>query len=368
MNKSRTWLCFLATALTAAGVQNAGRCEDVDTGFYETAQQHFSEWDLNHDGSLSPKEIEEAFRSTKYTGKAAAAISVLKKIETIHFSHNEPLQSFTMEQINEMQNKGNPRKKANKKVFEKTLKKIDEASPKLFAHGLPKIDEIIQGGTNDCWFLSSLGALVLAHPEQLAKMIEPNADGSSFTVHFFGVKPVKVGRPSSGEIAGYNSNGGDGIWLAVMLKAYGKLQMQTTGQYKEIPLDPVERTVVHGGIAGRVVPLLTGHRPSTKKIKEMPDLRKQLSEAFENKRLVIVDVPGHFLTGVAYDHNSDQLKIWNPWGTTGTYKMLGAEMQHGYFSVPISEVKEKVRSITFETTENSDSDKGRDEHHNHHHG
>ena len=85
-------------------------------------------------------------------------------------------------------------------------------------------------------------------------------------------------------------------------------------------------------------------------------MRKQLSSAFESKRLVVVNVPGHCMTGVAYDHGSDQLKIWNPQGYTGKYKELGVQMEHGFFSVPISEVKEKVSSLTIETSENSASD------------
>lgn len=60
------------------------------------------------------------------------------------------------------------------------------------------------------------------------------------------------------------------------------------------------------------------------------------------------------VTGVEYDHGTDQLKIWNPQGYTGKYKMLDAEMQHGFFSVPISDVKAKVSSITFETEEKPD--------------
>jgi hypothetical protein len=110
---------------------------------------------------------------------------------------------------------------------------------------------------------------------------------------------------------------------------------------------------LHGGNAGMVVPLLTGHAAKTKKTAEMSDLRKRLTNAFEKKQLVVVNVPGHCMTGVAYDHSTDHLKIWNPQGYTGKYKMLDAQMQHGFFSVPISEVKAKVSSITFETEEKS---------------
>ena len=255
-----------------------------------------------------------------------------------------------------MQNKGNPRRKANKKVFESTLKKIDAASPQLYAHGLPKIDEIKQGGANNCFFLAVVGGLVLAHPEQIKEMIETNNDGNSFTVYFKGAKPVKVDRPSAAECGAYNSNGGDGIWLPVLLKAYGRWKMRT-GQYKDAHLDPVERAVVHGGVPATVVTLLTGHATSVKQAKKIPDLRRRLSDAFEKKRLVVVSVPGHAMAGVAYDRNSDQLEIWNPWGSSKTYKALGAEMQHGFFTVPISEVLEKCQQITIELPKDADSNK-----------
>jgi hypothetical protein len=368
LNSWQQCFSFTASAVAIAFVlQNAGLCKDFQPSFYEVVQQNFNKWDLNHDGMLDSQEIQKAFKNPKYTGDAAAAISVLKKIETSHFHEHEPLQSFTLEQILEMQNKGNPRRKKNKKVFENTLKKIDAESTQLYAHGLPKIDEIKQGATSDCYFLSVVGALVLAHPEKIKDMIETNPDGRSYTVYFKGAKPVKVDRPSAGECAAYNSNGGDGIWLPVLLKAYGRLKMRT-GEYNDVPLDPVERTVVHGGVPAKVVTLFTGHATSKKHPRECRDLRQWLSDAFERKRVVIVSVPGHAMAGVAYDRKSDQLEIWNPWGSSKTYKPLGAEMQNGFFAVPISEVREKCRSITIELSENADSNKVPGNHHKHHHG
>ena len=77
MIRWRDWPFFLATVFAAVlGLQNAGDCEDVDQDFYATVQQHFSEWDLNHDGVLSGAEIDKAFKNPKYTGPAAAAINV----------------------------------------------------------------------------------------------------------------------------------------------------------------------------------------------------------------------------------------------------------------------------------------------------
>jgi len=309
-------------------------------------EEMFPKWDRNHDGILGPREIKTAFQSQNTTGRAAAAIAVLQRIESRHFGHHEELESFTLEQIMDMANKENPHHKGTKKTFESGLKKISAASPQLFAHGLPKMDEIRQNGAIDCWFVCVVGALAHQRPKELASLIQPNDDGG-YTVSFHDHKPVKVGSPSAGELSSWNTNGGDGLWLPVLLKAYGKVQLAKNSDKNKV--DPIEGVVTHGGSVGPVIKILTGHESESKKPKAWGNnLRGRISDAFAKNHLVFVGVPGHVMAGYSYDSQTDQMQIWNPWGTSGNYKTLGAKMTNGLFSVPMSEIYAKCTHLVFE--------------------
>ena len=346
------WLS--ASFALVIGLQNAGRCADgnvdPDQDFRATVNENFAKWDRDHDGVLSSTEIKKTFQNPKCKGQEAAAITVLQRLETTHFSKKEPFESFTLTQLTEMGTKGSANYKKTNKSFQNVLKKIDEASPELYAHGLPQIDEIRQGGAVDCWFISVVGAMAHQRPEELASLIESNDDGS-FTVHFHGRKPVKVGRPSDGEVSAWNSNGGNGLWLQVLQKAYGKIQLMNNSAKHDV--DPIEGVVAQfGGPGGgqvEVLRLLTGHEVKSKQMKDWgKDLRPNLIDAFAKHRLVLVGVPGHVMAGYSYDSKTDQFQIWNPWGTSGNFKPLNAQMKNGVFSVPISTVFDKCTGIDIE--------------------
>ena len=64
--------------------------------------------------------------------------------------------------------------------------------------------------------------------------------------------------------------------------------------------------------------------------------------------MVVVGVPHHAMTAIAYVSKSDRIEIWNPWGSTSQFKTLDVKMQHGFFAIPISEFVEKCNNIMFE--------------------
>jgi hypothetical protein len=328
-----------------------GVCKGDKPNFYTTVQNQFPDWDLNHDGALSGKEILRAFENPKYVGQAAAAIAVLQQLETHHVGKNEPLESFTLNQLNQMENDAKPGHDKNQTRFLLILSRINAASPELFAHGLPRMDEITQGDTNECYFISVVAGLARARPEQLAKLIAAKPDGS-FTVHFFGTAPINVTRPTTAQISAYSSAISDGIWLPVLLKAYGVFKLNTGWSRTDmtpVEEDPMEAAAIHGGRSAPVIALLTGHGANGYKPASIADvLRKKLIRAFDEHRIVIIGAHGHALTGMAYDKASDQIQVWNPYGKSGSFKRWDIEMQNGIFALPISEFLEKCPKIEFE--------------------
>src|SRR5262249_6378768 len=129
-------------------------------------------------------------------------------------------------------------------------------SRELFAHGVPTIDAIRQASSRNCYFLSAVAGYASARPTELADLIETNSDGG-YTVHFPGKTPIKVSTPTTGELAAYNVNPGDGIWLAVLLKAYGQYKLHK--KPASVKTNSVEAVAMRGGSTGKVVSLLTGH-------------------------------------------------------------------------------------------------------------
>jgi hypothetical protein len=354
MNKRQNWFGHLITLVAAVLIlQNAAMCEDEGDDFLATVKENFPTWDLNHDGSLSGKEILRAFENPNTKGRAAAAIVVLEGVEKAHKGHGEPLESLTLEQISHLNERldKHGRRKNPEKAFQSSVRKIDAALPQLFAHGLPQIDKLVQGDANDCYFMSVVGALINERPSDLAKLIEANTDGS-YTVHFFQQPPVTISCPTPAEISAFNTDTSDGLWYPVLLKAYGKFKQDNHWRIPDAPQDqvnPLEAAVIKGGRCPQVVALLTGHATKvfeTKKIEQA--VRGKLSRAFAEHRLVMVGVPGHVMTAIAYDKNSDQIQIWNPWGTNSVYKVLGAKMTHGMMWIPISQFTEKCQHVSFE--------------------
>src|ERR1700733_14758695 len=221
MDTWRKWCCIVLTMSVAVlGLQNMGTCKGDTPNFYATVQNQFPNWDLDHDGVLSDNEILKAFENQKYSGQAAAAIAVLQQIETHHIGNHEPLENFTLDQLSQTEKSAEPGHDKKQSRFMLILSRINAASPELFAHGIPRMEEITQGDTNECYFISVVAGLAHERPQELAKLIETKPDGS-FTVHFFGTAPINVTRPTTAEISAYSSAIGDGIWLPVLVKAYG---------------------------------------------------------------------------------------------------------------------------------------------------
>ncbi|CAN0409688.1 unnamed protein product, partial [Phaeothamnion confervicola] len=208
------------------------------------------------------------------------------------------------------------------------------------AHEKPSINLIRQGAANDCYFLSCLAGFANAHPEKLRQMIERDEDGRHFTVHFVGIAPIRVESPSDGEICAWTSDGDDGLWLPVLMKAYGAHRERQKPM--DGPTDPMEGMALHGYHTAPVIALFTGHGSDAHPPHKIAhDVRNRLERSFREKTIVIVGAPGHALCGLSYDRSADTIKVWNPWGTTGTFKEWGVEMDHGFFTMSVEDLISK---------------------------
>jgi len=330
--------------------QTEGKGDDAGPDFYATVQDNFAKWDTNNDGSLSSDEILAAFANPDYHGRAAAAIAVLQKLETRHVGHHEETESFTLDQILQMRDQAKNGHDKNEATFKNYLKRIAAGSTDLFVHGIPQIDEIVQGGANDCYLISVIASLAYQRPLELSRMIQQGADGN-YVVHFASVAPIKVSRLTESEAIAYNSSR-DGLWLPILVKAFGEYKLAhgwDTTEATPVAEDPVEAVAIHGGNCAQVIKLFTGHGVKSHKPKDIEkDLRNQLTAAINERRVVVVGVPHHAMTAIAYDSKSDRIEIWNPWGSTSQFKTLDVKMQHGFFAIPISEFVEKCNNIMFE--------------------
>ena len=205
-------------------------------------------------------------------------------------------------------------------------------------------------------FITTLEAhLGIQRPKDLMRLIQDNNDGS-YTVHFYGTDPIRIGCVSDAEISSYASTD-DGLWLPVLLKAFGKLGLKKKwNNHDDTPTheDPLEAMAIHGGNCAPVVGFLSGHAVNSKKPQEIAgNIRKQFVSAFDDHRMVMCGGPGHALAVIDYDRKSDQVKIWNPWGSDGAYKELDVTMKDGFFIMPVSAFVEKCNNVMFEIAANA---------------
>jgi hypothetical protein len=187
---------------------------------------------------------------------------------------------------------------------------------------------IHQGNLDDCWFVAAVIALARFRPDELRRLIQPNA-GGTFDVTFPGRRPVRGVSVSDAEIAGYRRphHRPNGLLLPVLEKAYGLLLRPNSPR----PFEAINRPAVR---AGKGIRLLTGRRSHTYYLCRGPFawwqrfLRRRLEAAIHAAppSLVIAsDVnfrifpgpklpSGHLYALVDYDIPSATVTLQDPYG------------------------------------------------------
>jgi hypothetical protein len=191
------------------------------------------------------------------------------------------------------------------------------------------VHDIVQGGTGDCYFLSSLGALALDRPSVLSNMFIDNADGT-FTVRFFNngnAEYVTVDRYLPTDASGnavYAGWGGGGntrstneLWVALAERAYAQLnqsgwiEQDNTNSYEGIDsgwMAPVLRQITGGSASSQSVNAMTRTQ-----LINLVNGNTPITAGFVNGGgYGVVDM--HAYTISSYNAATQRFHLDNPWG------------------------------------------------------
>lgn len=338
-------LLLAISPCAAANVAGA----DTDSGnyarFWNIVQRNFASWDADHSGVLDQEEIDAAVQVPSLKGSDAAALSAIKVFLRGQTKKDDGVESFTLDALCPVDGAGQPTATGKELVslFGKYCAKIAQESPRLYADGQPHVDNIHQGRSGDCYFVATAGGLAYHDPQRLKNLIVSNSDGT-YTVTFPRRTPIVVPAPTDCEIACYSDAGADGLWLHVLEKAYATFKNRHVG--KQEALD----TVINGGSGGRMIMFVTGNVCTRYPTDSTNDLllRQYLNAAMNSNKVVNTGTTGHCLTVLRFDPSSDQITIWNPWGTSKYYKAAGMKMQNGVFTMPFNDFKQRFISLLIE--------------------
>lgn len=122
-------------------------------------------------------------------------------------------------------------------------------------------EAVMQGFTGDCYFMSAMASEAMNHPERLAGMISVNKNAQqmvvSYTVRFPFMDPVTVLPPTQSELALFAKGGSNGVWPAVLEKAYAEYRIGRD----RLPRPTLSQDVLTGSARAEGLEILTGAKP-----------------------------------------------------------------------------------------------------------
>lgn len=194
-------------------------------------------FDTDNDGEISRKELAKAAANPSLDKNVAAAVVALTKnyealadlnFESIIFS-----KSLTVKDIDEFCKMANNPDKSNSQkdlmnsvdaAMKQTINQTDNLNHDVYGRNNEISPRAVQqGGIGDCSFLAVLTSMASTESgrESIRSMIKTDGDG--YIVNFPGGESTRVEKPTAAELTLYAGNNGNGIWPAVLEKAYGKV-------------------------------------------------------------------------------------------------------------------------------------------------
>jgi hypothetical protein len=366
----------------------AGRTNGVPRfhPFKQVLTNYFAQWDADGNGVLSSNEIDVAVGSSKFQGEPAAAISAIKLVVrggkynlpplTLDYLLQSPLREARVtNDASFVENTAVDAKPSDAPPsfslrYINGLNRLRRTQRELFPDNLPAIQNCQQGRLGDCYLISVIGGMAFRNPGDIKAMFRTNADGSAVVTFRDGQSAI-VPPLTDGEILLSSSAGSNGLWLAVLENAYGRLRLQS--QHADSEDTPLTDAIAHGGKSSAVIHVLDGFATISFNLKTATNnpttfadkLRKLLVSTLQAHRLVELSTPKtgtlppqinnkHAWAVIGYDAQTDVLRVWNPHGNN--FKPKGPDgldngyrTQAGQFDIPLKDVLKVYGSITFET-------------------
>ena len=199
----------------------------------------------------------------------------------------------------------------------------------------------------------------------------------NFTVHLGDGERIAVPAPTDAEILINNSaiSLEDGIRLTVLEKAIGE-KMRMTAKPDKRSAEATD-SMSHGGSPGKVMEWYSGHELINIKLRDpaqaedrLNQMRQHLPPTLEEPQACIrgdeqgpagkpAKIPhlgyGHAYAILGYDHKTDEVTLWNPWGNDVTPKgpagiENGFPTKHGIFQIPLKTLYEQFSNFHVETS------------------
>ncbi len=374
-------------------------CRAADPTFSEVVQRSFASWDANDDGVLSPAEIDSLVVDPTRTGADAAGIAALKLVVrggkvtlpplTLDFLMKPPPRRAARVDTDaeDRETRAEPRSASSQdptaainQRFSRALRKIKSVQRDLFLDETPDIDACRQGPLGDCFFVAAVGAAVDRDPSWVISLFTPE-DAGAYSVRFGDGRSVRISPLTDAELGLTSTTGDEGLWLAMLEKAYGSLRNE--GRKEEDRTESVTDAIARGGSIAATIRALTGNTVERTSLRArieraeasgqstthiVEEVRAKLVAATRNRRLIGLGSdasdsgkrlpPGvssnHAYAVLGFEESIDLVHVWNPHGNT--FRPKGEEgMIHGYptragrFDVPLLEFVRIFRTMTIET-------------------
>ena len=338
----------------------------------------FEECDLNHDGVIQKKEIDDLVKKHYKSPLEAQIVALFSHcFDDICALHKEGWFSrkngitindlFLLENLisnKAIDNLSYDHKKL-KIVAQNILKRTDaiwKLNPRLYGsdqHPVTSIRAVAvrRGNVGNCYLLSCLAAVANTNPKTIEKIISINAD-DSYRVTFPGKPeaPVRVSRPTIVELSLYGQLTRMGYWPCVIEKAFHLLQ-EETDITAEIP---------------QCLELVTGSKIKAVTLKEgnLDPLVNDLDNWATNKQAMVVVsknkskakdssfYPLHPFTVMKVNQPLKRITLRDPYGPShrvhkesGSTERPRAKKQDGIFSISIEELAKNFDSLYVEDVE-----------------
>lgn len=377
-------------------------------GFHQLAAEHFAVWDVDHDGTLSPGEIDARCVDPAVKGDEAAAVAAIKRIVR---SGKYALAPLTRDYLSAPAPKiagGKPADAADtdradaaettravalkppnfQASFSSSRRRIASSRRELFADPTPDLDKCRQGPLGDCYFVAGVGAWVHRDAEAVKRAVTARDDGG-YDVQFADGATVALAPLTDAEIALSGTTGDEGLWLPVLEKALGRLRQQADPQ--KYATATATDAIAKGGSSAATLRLLTGHQTARIALKKRPrsktkdaegkpvalppvaaadpalladKVRAEVGAALAKGLLVTCGTgtepqpPGingkHAYAVLGFAREADTLTLWNPHGNTFRPKgaegiACGYDTRAGVFAIPVADFVRVFSAVHLET-------------------